>query len=81
MFRPVAKHAQVGLPIDEALFFGGRDKGPLLDAFGTDIFFDYSPANVESARKHIATGHVPHGDEQPKLSIRQNFTTRAHPRR
>lgn len=50
-----------GVRIDEALFLGGRDKGPFLDAFGADIFFDDSPVNVESARKHVATGHVPHG--------------------
>ena len=50
-----------GVRIDEALFLGGRDKGPFLDAFGADIFFDDSPANVESARKHVATGHVPSG--------------------
>jgi 5'-nucleotidase len=50
-----------GVRIDEALFLGGRDKGPFLDAFGADIFFDDSPANVESARRHVATGHVPHG--------------------
>jgi len=50
-----------GVRIDEALFLGGRDKGPFLEAFGADIFFDDSPMNVESARRHVATGHVPHG--------------------
>ncbi|HET7266556.1 MAG TPA: 5'-nucleotidase [Oleiagrimonas sp.] len=50
-----------GVRIDEALFLGGRDKGPFLEAFGADIFFDDSPVNVESARRHVATGHVPHG--------------------
>jgi 5'-nucleotidase len=50
-----------GVRIDEALFLGGRDKGPFLDAFGADIFFDDSPINVESTRRHVATGHVPHG--------------------
>ncbi|HEX7342555.1 MAG TPA: 5'-nucleotidase [Rhodanobacteraceae bacterium] len=50
-----------GVRIDEALFLGGRDKGPFLEAFGADIFFDDSPVNVESARKHVATGHVPNG--------------------
>lgn len=50
-----------GVRIDEALFLGGRDKGPFLEAFGADIFFDDSHSNVESARKHVATGHVPHG--------------------
>jgi len=50
-----------GVRLDEALFLGGRDKGPFLRAFGADIFFDDSHANVESARRHVATGHVPHG--------------------
>jgi 5'-nucleotidase len=50
-----------GVRLDEALFLGGRDKGPFLQAFGADIFFDDSHANVESARRHVATGHVPHG--------------------
>jgi len=50
-----------GVRLDEALFLGGRDKGPFLQAFGADIFFDDSQANVESARRHVATGHVPHG--------------------
>jgi 5'-nucleotidase len=50
-----------GVRLDEALFLGGRDKGPFLQTFGADIFFDDSHANVESARRHVATGHVPHG--------------------
>ncbi len=50
-----------GVRLDEALFLGGRDKGPFLEAFGADLFFDDSPVNVESARRHVATGHVPHG--------------------
>ncbi|MFT3805490.1 5'-nucleotidase [Arenimonas sp.] len=50
-----------GVRIDEALFLGGRDKGPFLQAFGADIFFDDSSHNVENARRHVATGHVPHG--------------------
>lgn len=48
-----------GVRLDEALFLGGRPKGPFLEAFGADIFFDDSHANVESARQHVATGHVP----------------------
>lgn len=54
-----------GVRIDEALFLGGRDKGPFLEAFGADIFFDDSRINVESARRHVATGHVPHGVGNP----------------
>ena len=50
-----------GVRLDEALFLGGRDKGPFLQAFGADIFFDDSSHNIESARRHVAAGHVPHG--------------------
>lgn len=47
--------------IDEALFLGGRDKGVFLKAFNADIFFDDQHSHCESASKHVATGHVPHG--------------------
>lgn len=47
--------------IDEALFLGGRDKGNFLKAFGADIFFDDQRKHCDSARQHVATGHVPHG--------------------
>ncbi len=47
--------------IDEALFLGGMDKGAFLRAFGADIFFDDQAGHCESARRHVATGHVPHG--------------------
>ena len=50
-----------GIRLDEALFLGGRPKGPFLDTFGADIFFDDSMHNIESAMQHVATGHVPHG--------------------
>jgi 5'-nucleotidase len=47
--------------IDEALFLGGLDKGEFLRAFGADFFFDDQRTHVESAAKHVAAGHVPHG--------------------
>jgi len=47
--------------IDEALFLGGREKGPFLKAFGADIFFDDQQGHCLSASRHVATGHVPHG--------------------
>ncbi len=50
-----------GVRLDEALFLGGRDKGPFLEAFGADIFFDDSHDNIANARRHVAAGHVPHG--------------------
>lgn len=59
--RVILTLRQWGVRLDEALFLGGRDKGPFLAAFGADIFFDDSTSNVESARDHVTTGHVPHG--------------------
>jgi len=50
-----------GVRLDEALFLGGRPKGPFLDVFGADIFFDDSLHNIDSARQHVTAGHVPHG--------------------
>lgn len=50
-----------GIRIDEALFLGGKPKGPFLAAFGADIFFDDQPVHCDSAREHVATGHVPNG--------------------
>ncbi len=47
--------------LDESLFLGGRDKGPFLEAFGADLFFDDSRHNIDNARQHVAAGHVPHG--------------------
>ena len=47
--------------IDEALFLGGKSKGPFLKAFGADIFFDDQLGYCDSASQHVATGHVPHG--------------------
>jgi 5'-nucleotidase len=50
-----------GVRLDEALFLGGRDKGPFLATFGADIFFDDSRDNISNASRHVAAGHVPHG--------------------
>jgi len=47
--------------IDEVFFLGGLDKGEILRAFGADIFFDDQRSHIESAMKHVASGHVPHG--------------------
>ena len=55
-----------GVRLDEALFLGGRAKGPFLAAFGADIFFDDSAHNIDSARLHVAAGHVPHGVANPE---------------
>lgn len=47
--------------IDEAVFLGGLNKGEFLKTFGADIFFDDQRDHCDSARQHVATGHVPHG--------------------
>jgi len=61
--RVIRTLRQWGVRLDEALFLGGRHKGPFLQAFGADIFFDDSLHNIDSARQyhHVAAGHVPHG--------------------
>lgn len=47
--------------IDESIFLGGLDKGQFLKAFEADVFFDDQEGHCESAREHVATGHVPNG--------------------
>ena len=59
--RVILTLRQWGVRLDESLFLGGRDKGPFLEAFGADLFFDDSSHNIDSARQHVAAGHVPHG--------------------
>ena len=74
--RSVPAHERVirtlrewGIRLDEALFLGGRSKGPFLEAFGADIFFDDSEHNIESARGLVTAGHVPHGIANPVLPV------------
>ena len=54
--------------LDESLFLGGWSKGAFLKAFGADIFFDDQALHCESARDHVAAGHVPHGIANETLS-------------
>lgn len=49
------------IKIDESLFLGGQDKGAFLRAYDADVFFDDQQGHCESAREHVATGHVPAG--------------------
>ncbi len=59
--RAVRTLMQWNIGVDEAMFLGGLDKGEFLRAFEPDFFFDDQRAHVESARRHVATGHVPFG--------------------
>ncbi len=49
------------IAVDEAMFLGGLDKGEFLRAFEPDFYFDDQRGHVESAQRHVATGHVPFG--------------------
>ena len=47
--------------VDELMFLGGLDKGEFLKAFEPDFYFDDQHGHIESARLHVAAGHVPFG--------------------
>ena len=49
------------IAIDEAMFLGGLEKGPFLREFEPDFYFDDQTRHVESAARHVPSGHVPHG--------------------
>jgi 5'-nucleotidase len=50
------------IEIDEAMFLGGLDKGPFLQVFEPDFFFDDQLAHVQSAAQvAVSTGHVEAG--------------------
>lgn len=50
-----------GIRIDESVFLDGADKGPFLEAFGADIFFDDQTKHVESAGRFVNAAHVAGG--------------------
>lgn len=47
--------------IDEAMFLGGLDKSLFLREFAPDFFFDDQTGHIESASKHVPSGHVASG--------------------
>ncbi len=67
-----------GIRIDEALFLGGMDKGPFLESFGADIFFDDQRRNCESAAGYVATGHVPYGVKNTAVVTTMPAATAEH---
>ena len=44
--------------VDEAMFLGGLDKGPILREFEPDFFFDDQTRYVDQAARHVPAGHV-----------------------
>jgi 5'-nucleotidase len=59
--RAIRTLREWNIRIDEVFFLGGLKKGPFLDSFGADIFFDDQKGHYDSAREFVATGHVPNG--------------------
>lgn len=54
-----------GIRLDEAAFLGNAAKGPFLEDFDPDIFFDDHPRHIEGAAGFAAAGHVPYGVNNP----------------
>jgi len=50
-----------GVEVDEAMFLGGLAKGPFLNEFEPDFFFDDQTGHCESAAGFAPAGHVPAG--------------------
>src|SRR5712664_3568936 len=59
--RAVRTLMEWSIAVDEAMFLGGLDKGAFLKAFEPDFYFDDQRGHVDSARAHVAAGHVPFG--------------------
>ena len=59
--RAVRTLMEWNIAVDEAMFLGGLDKGAFLKAFEPDFYFDDQRLHVDSARLHVAAGHVPFG--------------------
>jgi 5'-nucleotidase len=49
------------IEVDAAMFLGGLDKGAFLREFEPDFFFDDQTGHIESAARHVPSGHVVSG--------------------
>ncbi len=49
------------IEVDEAMFLGGLPKGEFLREFEPDFFFDDQTGHVDSASRHVPSGHVASG--------------------
>src|SRR5947208_270684 len=59
--RAIRTLMEWNVAVDELMFLGGLDKGAFLKAFEPDFYFDDQRGHVDSARAHVAAGHVPFG--------------------
>ncbi len=53
------------IEVDEAMFLGGLAKGEFLREFEPDFFFDDQTGHIESASRHVPSGHVASGVANP----------------
>lgn len=56
--RAINTLASWNIEVDEAMFLGGLEKAPFLEAFGPDFFFDDQQRHCEPAAQRVPTGHV-----------------------
>jgi 5'-nucleotidase len=56
------------IEVDEAMFLGGLAKGEFLREFEPDFFFDDQTGHIESAARHVPSGHVASGISNPNPS-------------
>ncbi|MDM0075905.1 5'-nucleotidase [Variovorax sp. J2P1-59] len=54
------------IKVDEAMFLGGLPKGEFLREFEPDFFFDDQTGHVDSAARHVPSGHVSSGISNPR---------------
>ena len=59
------------IEVDEAMFLGGLDKGEFLREFEPDFFFDDQTGHIESAARHVPSGHVASGVRNNLMSWRE----------
>jgi len=66
--RAIRTLMQWNIQVDEAMFLGGLPKGEFLKEFEPDFFFDDQTGHIESASRHVPSGHVAQGIANDHLS-------------
>ena len=65
--RAIRTLMQWNIQVDEAMFLGGLAKGEFLREFEPDFFFDDQTGHIESASRHVPSGHVASGVQNTPL--------------
>ena len=66
--RAIRTLMQWNIQVDEAMFLGGLTKGEFLREFEPDFFFDDQTGHIDSAARHVPSGHVASGVQNTPLS-------------